>query len=411
MYQVISHCRICKNKNLVEILTLGEQTYSGIFPQNKDQLVPSGPLTLVKCDDEANKNCGLVQLKHSFELEQLYGDNYGYRSGLNSSMVAHLQHKIKGLTQVAHVKKDDLVIDIGSNDATTLKAYSSDLDLLGIDPVGNKFREYYPSYIKLLSDFFNTEKIQKIVGDKKAKIVTSFSMFYDLEDPLKFMHDVHKILDDDGVWCFEQSYLPSMLKMNSFDTICHEHLEYYHLKPIFWMCQEVGFKIIDIQFNEINGGSISIAVAKQKSLYPSCDKLVGNILAAEERDGLSSIDPYREFSKRIFQIKNEIKEFFLKTKKNGQKIFGLGASTKGNTILQYCGLTNQDLISIGEVNKDKWGKFTPGSLIPIVAEEEVLESKPDYLFVLPWHFSKFFASNKKFTDCKLIYPLSISTGI
>lgn len=407
MHKIISQCRVCDNTNLVDLLTLGEQVFTGIFPSSKEEYVPSAPLSLVKCYDGENENhCGLVQLKHSYDLNQLYGDSYGYRSGLNLSMVKHLKGKVEIILKKINLKQDDIIIDIGSNDATTLKAYPKDkYNLIGIDPTAEKFREYYPAYITLIPKFFSLENINEYLDGRKAKIITSFSMFYDLEEPLKFMQEIYNILDDDGIWCFEQSYMPTMLKMNSFDTICHEHLEYYHLKPILWMCQRVGFKIVDISFNEINGGSISLIASKKHSAYPENAKLVENILAEEYEKKLNTLMPYLEFSRRIIYAKDQLINFFKEANNKRQKIIGLGASTKGNVILQYCGLNSNDLPFIGEVNTEKLGKYTPGTLIPIIHQEEAINHSPDYFLILPWHFKEFFNKNEKISNFHLIYPL------
>lgn len=413
MHKAISQCRVCENKNLSDLLTLGDQALTGIFPSTKDEYIPKIPLSLVKCVDEGNENyCGLVQLKHSYDLNQLYGENYGYRSGLNSSMVNHLKSKVETILKKIHLEQGAIIIDIGSNDATTLKFYPKDkYNLIGIDPTAEKFREYYPSYITLIPKFFSLENINNYLDGRKAKIITSFSMFYDLEEPLKFMQEIYDILDDDGVWCFEQSYMPTMLEKNSFDTICHEHLEYYHLKPILWMCQRVGFKVVDISFNEVNGGSISLMVSKTNASYHEQVKLIETILEKEYQIKLDTLKPYLEFSNRIESVKTQLINFFRNAKDKGEKILGLGASTKGNVILQYCGFTSDDLLFIGEVNPSKFGKYTPGSLIPIIHQEKALSCNPDYLFILPWHFHQFFNANERISNFRLIYPLPTLTQI
>ena len=220
MYKEIKKCRIGNSSNLTTVLSLGEQYLTGVFPKDKSEKITKGPLELVWCSDT-----GLLQMKHSYSLEEMYGDNYGYRSGLNSSMVAHLQQKIKMLENLVDLSDDDLVIDIGSNDATSLKAYNGKHKKVGIDPTGLKFQHFYTDEITLIPDFFTAKTYKNIFVSKKAKIITSIAMFYDLEEPLKFVKDIENCLADDGVWHFEQSYMPSMLRTNSYDTICHEHLE------------------------------------------------------------------------------------------------------------------------------------------------------------------------------------------
>jgi hypothetical protein len=238
-------------------MSLGEQTLTGVFPRSRSEKITSGPVDLVQCSSP--KGCGLVQLKQSYDLSEMYGLNYGYRSGLNASMVKHLHSKVDKILSSGLLERGDLVIDIGSNDATTLRAYPSGLyQLVGIDPTGVKFSSYYPPEIRLIPEFFTAMAVSQTLSGKKAKIITSFSMFYDLEDPVAFAKEINGALDDEGLWIFEQSYLPAMLKTNSFDTICHEHLEFYALKQINWITEKAGLKVIDVEFNDINGGSFSV---------------------------------------------------------------------------------------------------------------------------------------------------------
>jgi NDP-4-keto-2,6-dideoxyhexose 3-C-methyltransferase len=405
MHTKITHCRICGNPKLTEILSLGDQMLTGVFPKSRDERASVGPLTLVKCEVSGPDQCGLVQLAHSYDLSELYGLNYGYRSGLNKSMVIHLHDKIRSILSVAKLEKGDLIIDIGSNDSTSLQAYpTKDYLLVGIDPTGGKFKDYYPAHIRLIPDFFSIAKVRKQFGEKKAKVITSFSMFYDLEEPMKFMKEVHDCLAEDGVWVFEQSYLPMMLETNSYDTVCHEHLEYYALSQVKWMADRVGFKIVAIEMNDINGGSFSVTVAKKNAAYPEAANL-GEILLSEKKLGVDGLELYRAFADRVASAKREFRDFLDRAKKEGKTVYGLGASTKGNVLLQYSGVTSTEIPYIGEVNRDKFGCYTPGTYIPIISEEEVLAKKPDYLLVLPWHFRRFFENNTKFRGTKLVFPL------
>ena len=277
--------------------------------------------------------------------------------------------------------------------------------LIGVDPTGEKFLNYYPEDIKLITDFFSCQLIKKELGNKKAKVITSFSMFYDLEDPIKFAQDIEQVLDENGIWVFEQSYLPSMLKANSFDTICHEHLEFYTLKQIKWILDRANIKIIDVEFNDINGGSFSIVSAKKNSFIEPQTIKIENILEEEVQMGLDKINVYDNFKFNVEKNGNLLKLFLLEVKKKGKRVCGIGASTKGNVLLQYFGINNYLIESIGEVNEDKYGSFTPGTLIPLLPEEEILLSNPDYLIILPWHFKNFFLKHPKFKGRKIIFPL------
>lgn len=403
-YKKIDRCRICGNPHLERVLDLGEQMLTGVFPREKDAAITKGPLHLVKCTGHGDI-CGLLQLEHSYDLGEMYGENYGYRSGLNASMVAHLHDKVKRIMEMVELRDGDLVIDIGSNDSTTLQAYpSTGLSLVGVDPTGVKFHTYYPPHIQLIPDFFSSALVNVRFPEQKAKVVTSFSMFYDLEDPLGFMQQVFDVLADDGVWVFEQSYMPTMLDTNSYDTVCHEHLEFYALRQIKWMTDRVGFKIVDVEFNDVNGGSFSITVAKSlgdTTVAPS----VQGILDAERAKGLDTLEPYRQFARRVNQSRAELLAFLADARAQGKRVAVLGASTKGNVLLQYCGLTTNDVACVGEVNAEKFDCFTPGTWLPIVNEDDLLRNEPDYLIVLPWHFRRFFVANRKWKTAKLVFPL------
>jgi plasmid maintenance system antidote protein VapI len=403
MYRQIDQCRVCGNRELVEVLDVGVQTLTGVFPKSRTETVTAGPLKLVKCMGEAV--CGLLQLQHSYDLAEMYGQNYGYRSGINPSMVSHLHSKVKRILEHTTPPDGALILDIGSNDSTTLQAYpEGKYTLVGIDPTGVKFSSYYPPHIQLIPDFFSSAKIKSVFGARKASVITSFSMFYDLEDPLAFMREIADVLADDGVWVFEQSYMPTMLARDSYDTVCHEHLEYYDLKQIQWMADKVGMKIVDVELNEVNGGSFSLVAAKQGSNRPQTES-VGMILALEKLLNLDTLEPFRAFERRVKQCRQDLRDFLEKARREHKVVVGVGASTKGNVILQYCGVTEGDISTIAEVNSDKYGSFTPGSLIPITPQDEVLASQPDYLLVLPWHFRSFFEKDARFKGRNLVFPL------
>lgn len=402
MYRAIEKCRICGNPHLEQVLDLGEQMLTGVFPREKNANITVGPLRLVKCMGE--DACGLLQLQHTYDLREMYGKNYGYRSGLNASMVSHLHRKVSRIAGFASLQPGDLVVDIGSNDSTTLQAYAKDLLLVGIDPTGIKFHNYYPPHIQLISDFFSADLLRTHFPHKKAKVITSFSMFYDLEAPMEFMRQIYESLADDGVWVFEQSYMPTMLKMNSYDTVCHEHLEFYGLRQIKWMADRVGFKILDVEFNDVNGGSFSVTAAKISGKEATIP-LVQTILDDEHAAGLNTLVPYQEFATRVSQSRTALRAFVEKASSDGKLIAALGASTKGNVLLQYCGFTEREIPFVGEINAEKLDCYTPGTWLPIISEKELLEKKPDYLLILPWHFRSFFDSSVALAPFKKLYPL------
>ena len=386
MHQRITHCRICKNSELSLVVDLGSQALTGVFPKSREEHVPHGPLELVKCTEKSG-GCGLVQLRHSYEPEQMYGDNYGYRSGLNQSMVKHLHRRVEEAKSRVPLASGDIVLDIGSNDSTTLRAYGQNgYRLLGIDPSAGKFLNYYPDWVECIPDFFDAKLFQERCGPGKAKIVTSISMFYDLEDPTAFMRQVHDVLDDNGIWVFEQSYLPLMVERNAYDTICHEHVSYYALRQIEWMAQRASFEILDVELNDINGGSFCVTVAKKGSSHRARTEHVASLIEKERQQGYGGHQLYDDFRGRIVKHGAQLTQTVHDLRRAGKVVCGYGASTKGNVLLQYCNFTERDIPVIAEVNEEKFGCFTPQTRIPIASEKDVQAYRPDYLLVLPWHF-------------------------
>lgn len=401
-YSQVAACRASGSDHLLSVLHLGTQALSGVFPANASEQVTAGPLELVWCPDS-----GLLQLNHRYNPDEMYGENYGYRSGLNQSMVRHLEGKVRSLEALVKPNPGDVVVDIGSNDATLLKSYATaKLERVGIDPTGKKFAQYYPPEIQLVPDFFSRTKFEQ-VSAKKARIVTSIAMFYDLDDPVAFARQVAEILTDDGVWHFEQSYMPAMLRTNSYDTVCHEHLEYYSLSVVKWIVEQVGLQVIDVKVNAINGGSFAVTAAKPGSRYPKETATIEWLLEQERRMGLETPRPFRQFEERVFRHREDLRRLIRSLAREGKKVFGYGASTKGNILLQFCGLTAEELPVIAEVNSDKFGRVTPGTHIPIVSEAEARAMKPDFFLVLPWHFKTgILEREKEFLERggKMIFP-------
>jgi len=402
-YKEITQCRVSGSKNLVSVLNLGYQVLTGVFPKSTSDQITSGPLELVWCPDG-----GLLQLRHTYEASEMYGENYGYRSGLNQSMVNHLAEKVHYLESMVNLKPGDSVLDIGSNDATTLKAYSAaGIKRIGMDPTGKKFAQYYTNEIRLIPDFFSAAAYRS-VESQPARIITSIAMFYDLDSPVEFTKQIESILADDGIWHFEQSYMPSMLRMNSYDTICHEHLEYYSLGAVKNILEKAGLKIVDVVMNAINGGSFAVTAVKAGNRSIAQNRAVIDwLLEQEDRMGLSTPRPYRDFEERVFRHRDDLTRLVRALTADGKKILGYGASTKGNVVLQFCGLTNKDILAIADVNPDKFGCFTPGTHIPIISEQEARAMKPDYFFVLPWHFKDGILRREKdylASGGKMIFP-------
>jgi len=402
----ITQCRICGNKNLIPLFNLGEQALSGRFPKLNERDPPTAPLELVMCDPTSGKGaCGLVQLRHSVTQDELYKSGYGYLSSMNDSMKKHLRDIAILLPAMVNLKPRDIILDIGSNDGTLLKQYPvpQNIERVGIDAGGKQYTKYYPDNIKLISDYFSADKFKSIYGERKAKIITSIAMFYDLEKPLDFILDIKEILHPDGVWVLEQSYYPEMVAINSFDTICHEHLEYYSLQQIYWMANKLGMRIVDVELNKTNGGSFRVYICHREAQFISNTRKIIIILNKEMAG-----KPDEEFKLRVDEIKRQVVTFIKKQKSEGKTIYVYGASTKGNVLLQYFGLNNTLITGAADKNPDKWGCKTPATHIPIMSEEDVRKLKPDYMLVLPWHFrDEFLVRETEYlkNGGKFIFPL------
>ena len=395
----IKNCRSCKSKSLIKLYTLGKQTLTGVFPPNKNAKITKGELSMVICN-----KCKLLQLEHNFDANEMYGENYGYMSSLNKSMISHLKLKAFSLKNKFNLKSNNNILDIGSNDGTFLSFFNNKFKLFGCDPTIKKFSKYYRKDINQLPHFFSS----KLFNNKKFNLITSISMFYDLPDPLGFAKEINSILHRNGVWHIELSYMPMMIKNRSYDTICHEHLEYYSLKSLKYLLDKAGLKIINLSFNQINGGSIELDISKKKSKLKECKYLINWVLESERLNKYNEVGKHKLFFKECQNHKVLLKKLLLVLKKQNKKILGYGASTKGNVLLQYCNINSDILNYVAEVNKFKFNKYTPGSNIKIISEKEAKLKKPDYLFVLPWHFKDHIINREqKFlkNGGKLIFPL------
>ena len=379
IFSQIKKCRISDDKKLINLCNFGDITLTGVFPKDKKTKLKKTPLQVVF----SNKS-KLLQLKHNYNLNNLFGYNYGYRSSLNSSMKNHLYEKYTDLSKKIKLKKNDNILDIGSNDGTFLNFFSKKNFLLGMDPSINKFKKYYKKNIKTLNNFFSKKIINKNFNyQKKFNLIASFAIFYDIENPNSFCKDIYDLLDDNGIWILEMSYLPLMLKNLTYDQICHEHVTYYNLTVFNKIIKKNNLKLIDINLNEINGGSIEIICSRKTSIYKTNKKKILKILNDEKKINLQS---YKNFNNRIEKIKKNLNKFLKINKK--KTIIGYGASTKGNIVLNQCDIDNKRLPYICDANKYKHKKFTPGTNIEIITKDQMRAIKPDFLLVLIWSFRK-----------------------
>jgi NDP-4-keto-2,6-dideoxyhexose 3-C-methyltransferase len=403
LYRTVTSCRICGSRNLHPVMNLGSQALTGRFPAANEPDPPMAPLEVVRCE-----NCGLVQLLHSVNVTEMFGSNYGYRSGTNATMRNHLAELTADLTGRAVLAAGDVVLDIGCNDGTLLKSYPIEtLVKVGIDPIAETFRDQYPVEFKVHADFFNTESFARVMPGRTARAITSIAMFYDLDDPGSFVGDIAATLAPDGVWVLEQSYLPDMLDKNSFDTICHEHFEYYGLAQIEKLVGEKKLRVFDVKINEINGGSFQIWVCHADAKYAENSAMLQALRKREAAMDLSTDKPFAKFRETVASLGVRLKAFIENEVARGKRVYVYGASTKGNVLLQHFGLDHKLITACADRSPNKWGLRTPGTAIPIMSEEEA-RKQADYFLVLPWHFRNEFVAREADFIARgghLIFPL------
>ncbi len=403
-------CRVCGSSALTPVIDLGDQYLQGSFVKPGKELPPTRkiPTRLVRCDPMRDEHaCGLLQMEHTVPPEVLYSA-YWYRSGTNNTMRQHL----RGIAEEAAAlvgKPNARVLDIGCNDGTLLSSYPGEFQKFGIDPsdVAQEIR----SDVTVVQGIFPSDELTEKLQGQKCDIVTSIAMFYDLENPIAFTQGIRNILDPEGIWIFEMSYMPNMLSMTSYDTICHEHLEYYSLAIIEYILKQAGMKVFNVSQNSINGGSLRCYASRADNFTYKKAEWAQNVKTMRQEEFTLELDtnkPYKNFQERVNVHKEELTSLLKKLKQQGKKIHIYGASTKGNTILQWCGIDNRIIDCAAERNPDKYGACTLGTEIPIVSEAESRAMKPDYYLVLPWHFKEEFIEREKGTiqnGTGLIFPL------
>lgn len=399
----IKECRICKKKKFLSLFTLGNLSFTGKFAKNFKSSIPKKNVSLVICE-----SCKLVQLDQNFSPKYLYGKDYGYRTGINQTMTNHVKMIVKEAKKISRIKKGDYVLDIASNDGTLLNFYSKNLIRVGIDPIINKFLPFYKNINFKINDFFNLKALQKKKIDKKFKVISALSMFYDLKDPNSFLIDIKKILHKDGVFILEHADLLSIIRNCLFDTICHEHLEYYSTNVIINLMKKNSLRVFDIKRNNINGGSCRYFICHKYAKFKKNSKKISLIINTEKKYELHKTKSFIKFFKRINIIKQKTNKKISHLLSKGKKIHGYGASTKGNVLLQYFGITNKEIPFIAERNDKKYNHYTPGTKIKIISESLSRKMKPDYYLVLPWHFKKEILQREnklRKKGTKFIFPL------
>jgi len=401
-YTKIKNCRLCKSKLLSPIINFGPMSLSSAFPLKKVKYNIKTPMILVIC-----RSCQLAQLLHNYNLNDLYNDEYGYRSGINKIMVNHLSEITSEVKKIVIFKNGDYVLDIASNDATLLKSYKlCKINYVGIDPTIKKYKKFYSKEIKMKPQLFNKREYLKMSSNHKAKAITSIAMFYDVQNPNKFVSEIHDILDKDGIWVMEMFYIPILLKYNAYDSVCHEHITYLTYKHIEYLCEKNNLRIFNATLNSMNCGSIRYFIchknAQFKANYISINK------CKKYEKSLKKIKIYYDFKKRIKKISEKLNILIKKINSKNKTIHIYGASTKGNVLIQYSKLNKKDIPYAAERNPSKWNRKMPGSDIPIISEKVSRSMKPDYYLVLPWHFKDDFIKREKnflLNGGKLIFPL------
>jgi len=402
MIKYIKKCRNCNNKSIVNLFSLGKLNFSGKFPKYKEK-IPFGNLTLVMC-----KSCKLVQLKEIFNMKYLYNKDYGYRTGINNTMCNHVKNVVRKISKNVKLKKDDNVLDIASNDGTLLNNYNNKIITWGMDPILDKYKNEYKKINHKISNFFEYRTILKINKKVKFKIITALSVFYDLENPNLFLNSIKKILHQEGIFYLEFQDLMLILKKNMFDTICHEHLEYYSVTFMNKILKKHNLRIFDHSYNNINGGSSSYYICHDNAKYKSNRNKLIKILKQEKKIGIEKISTFKKFKKKINILKNNLVLLIDNLSKKNKTIHGYAASTKGNVLLQYYNLNNDKIKFISDRNPRKDGLFTPGTNIKIISEKKSRKLNPDYYLVLAWHFKKEILKREikiRKKGTKFIFPL------
>ena len=398
----IKSCRNCKSSNLKKLFSLGNISFTGKFAKNKKVNIKKTPIKLIICD-----KCKLVQLRHNYSLKYLYGPDYGYRTGINLTMRKHVHKITKILEKKAKLKNGDHVLDIASNDGTLLNYYKKKYKTFGVDPLIQKYSRHYKSIDYKVSSFFSKDKILKKTK-KKFKAISALAVFYDLENPNKFLNDLENIMHNDGIALIEFADMLSMIKFNMFDAICHEHLMYLSSKVFFEKKKKNNLRVFDIKYNDINGGSAQYFICKNNSKFRDNNKNLHTALKKEKEFGLVKMKTYRDFFIKIRSIKYNLNKILNKIKRKNQSIHAYGASTKGNVLLQYFNIGNKQIDYVADRNPSKFNNYTPGTKIKIISEKMSRKISPNFYLVLPWHFKKEILNREKETMKKgsqFIFPL------
>ncbi|MEM9479768.1 MAG: class I SAM-dependent methyltransferase [Verrucomicrobiota bacterium] len=377
-YRELPRCLICDSDDLTDFLDLGEQPLSGVFPAVDDPDPVATPLVLRRC---GYNDCGHVQLSAVADLDKMYGQTYGYFSGISPLMRAHLGKLADEIKEAVDLQPGDSLLDIGCNDCTLLNNFAnSGYSLFGIDPSAEKFRHRAAPEIEAHYDFFSGDALEQWQPGRKFRVISSIAMFYDLEKPHDFVADIANLLTPDGIWVVELADMDLFLRNLTYDQICHEHLLYLGIDQMVDIGRKAGMKLFALSKNEINGGSFRLWFAKNDCAnFEDISKDVAFSATADQCE---------RFARRVIDHRDQVREFIQLIRGSGKTIGGYGASTKGNIVLHHCGITKDDLPWICDRNPEKDGRLTPGTRIPMISREEGRKRAPDVFIVLCWHFRK-----------------------
>ena len=377
----INHCLLCKNRKIKKIFSLGNLFVSNFVNKKNIMKGIKAPLNLLYCS-----KCSLIQLSHIAPQEIMYRRFYWYRSGVTKIMRTGLKNIFTESLKKVKLNKNDVVLDIGANDGTLLKYYKNrKIKTISCEPAKNFTKILKKNSHFLINNFWKKKELDKILFKfklEKPKIITAIGMFYDLEDPNKFIKDAADSLHDDGIFIAQLMCLKTMIQKNDLGNICHEHIEFYSLKSLKFLFEKNGLEIFKIEENDINGGSYRIYCRKYTK---------GSIKLKNE----NVLQMMKIFIKRAKKNKNITMNFIKRKLKQRKKIFLYGASTKGNTVLQYYGINNKIVPFASERSPEKCGKYTIGTGIKIISEKVARKLNPDYFFVTPWGFIKEFIKREK----------------
>jgi len=361
------------------------------------------PLIVNLCRD-----CGLSQLSEVVSSEDIF-DDYLYLSSTSGALMKHYKGMIDAIIEEFKPAKNSLAVDIGCNDGITLRCYPKDqLRLLGIEP-SSAGKYAIAEGFNVIQTFFNEEQGKKIRREYGgAVVITTTNVFAHVNDIISFAKGIYTLLDDNGIFVIEFPYLKDMVEQTYFDTIYHEHLSYLALTPLTRLFKDVGlraFHVIHVNVGA-SGPALRLFVCREDSNHKKRETIV-NMLEDERIWGITQPERYDDFAARVSEVRKALRHIIRDLIKRGFKVGAFGAPAKGNTLMNYVGFTQNEIVAVAENNELKIGKVTPGSHIPIISDEQFLNEGFPYAILLTWNYAEFFLQNSEYIKKggKFIIPL------